>query len=147
MANTTVGLTNVNLLSKEQYEAIANPSNNELWAVELESDAEFKEKVTSWGDPDNSSVSTITTTKGSSFTCPNAGYLVLSLYCYTKTGYLAYSSSLASYISNVYCIKTHASDDGRQAVMFRVQKGEVLTCTLSVGDNIQAFFVPMKGVK
>lgn len=34
MANTTSGLKNVNLLTKETYDAIADPSSEELYAVE-----------------------------------------------------------------------------------------------------------------
>lgn len=34
MANTTASLTNVNLLSKEQYDAIESPATDQLWAVE-----------------------------------------------------------------------------------------------------------------
>ena len=32
----TLGLKNVNLLSKEQYDGVAEPTNEELWAVEVE---------------------------------------------------------------------------------------------------------------
>ena len=34
MVNTTENLTNVNLLSKEQYDSVTSPSAEELWAVE-----------------------------------------------------------------------------------------------------------------
>lgn len=34
MANTQASLTNINLLSKAQYDAIESPATDELWAVE-----------------------------------------------------------------------------------------------------------------
>ncbi len=33
---TTLGLRNVNMLTKEQYEGVAIPTTDELWAVETE---------------------------------------------------------------------------------------------------------------
>ena len=36
MANETLGLKNVNILTKEQYEGISSPATDELWAVETE---------------------------------------------------------------------------------------------------------------
>lgn len=36
MVNTTSSLKNVNLLSKAQFDAISNPAEDELWAVECE---------------------------------------------------------------------------------------------------------------
>lgn len=35
MANTTTNLTNINLLTKAQYDAIQSPATDELWAVEI----------------------------------------------------------------------------------------------------------------
>ena len=32
----TLGLKNINLLTKEQFDAIAEPTNEELWVVEVE---------------------------------------------------------------------------------------------------------------
>lgn len=96
--------------------------------------------------PDHTKAIAITTTKNGTFTVPSDGYLLLSLYAYTSIGLLCYSSSIATCMTNIYGIKTHASDDGRQATMFRVQKGEVLTCTLSAGDTKEAYYIPMKGV-
>ena len=34
MTNTITGLTNVNLLTKAQYDALENPATDELWAVQ-----------------------------------------------------------------------------------------------------------------
>lgn len=34
MANTTTNLTNINLLTKAQYDAIQSPATDELWAVQ-----------------------------------------------------------------------------------------------------------------
>jgi hypothetical protein len=48
MANTTESLTNVTLLSKEQYDGISDPSKNELWAVETPVVVENYQNGTSW---------------------------------------------------------------------------------------------------
>lgn len=54
MANTIASLKNVNLLSKTQYDAIESPATDELWAVDVESDSEFKSTIVGWGKPDYS---------------------------------------------------------------------------------------------
>ena len=36
MVNTTLGLKNINLLTKERYDRVAEPATDELWAVETE---------------------------------------------------------------------------------------------------------------
>ena len=48
MVNTTASLTNVNLLSKEQYDAIESPATDELWAVETPVVVETYKNGTSW---------------------------------------------------------------------------------------------------
>lgn len=48
MVNTTSSLKNVNLLSRAQYDAISNPAEDELWAVESPCIVETYQNGTSW---------------------------------------------------------------------------------------------------
>ncbi|MBR5354690.1 MAG: hypothetical protein IK122_01005 [Alphaproteobacteria bacterium] len=105
-----------------------------------------KENIVALSQPDNSAAVAITTTVNGTYTCPKDGYLFLSLYSNTASAYLAYQSSLATYVNNIYSIYQPATGNGRQAAMFAVQKGEVLTCSLSTGYNRSAYFIPKKGV-
>lgn len=56
MANETLGLKNVNMLTKEQYDGVAEPATDELWAVEMDSDKDFKADVIGWGMPNYNAV-------------------------------------------------------------------------------------------
>ncbi|MBR3148455.1 MAG: hypothetical protein IKF41_03905 [Alphaproteobacteria bacterium] len=105
-----------------------------------------KTNIVALSQPDNSATVAITTTVNGTYTCPKDGYLFLSLYSNTASAYLAYQSSLATYVNNIYSIYQPATGNGRQAAMFAVQKDEVLTCSLSSGYSKSAYFIPKKGV-
>ena len=42
MANTIANLTNINFLTKTQYDSIASPADSELYAVDVATDSDFK---------------------------------------------------------------------------------------------------------
>jgi hypothetical protein len=56
MVNEVLGLKNINLLTKEQYDGVAEPATDELWVVEIDSDKEFKADVIGWGMPNYNAV-------------------------------------------------------------------------------------------
>ena len=61
---TTLGLKNINLLTKEQYDDIENPARDELWAINIDD----------WGLPDYSANVSATTT----YTAPTNGWIYLT---------------------------------------------------------------------
>lgn len=63
MANTTLGLKNVNLLNKADFDAISNPAEDELWAVESNL----------LSPPDYTTAVSVT---GTSFTATYKGWLI-----------------------------------------------------------------------
>lgn len=101
MANTTVAFTNINLLKESQIPA--TPSQNELYAVELEgkpateaqlnqkldlnlsnATSNTKETIVGWGIPDYSRMTNVPFVLNSSWTATHDGIL----YCWVNNGSL-----------------------------------------------------------
>ena len=105
-----------------------------------------KETIVGWGMPDNESAVSVTTTVSETYTCPSDGYLYLAVYTNNSAnGFLGYQSSLATYRANVYICSCVKDTSAVQTSIYPVQKGEVLTCSLSSAYNKQATFIPVKG--
>lgn len=85
MANTTVACTNINLLKESQIPA--SPSQNELYAVELDGKPlgyNDKETIVGWGMPDYSRMTNVPFAVSSSWTATHDGIL----YCWVNNGSL-----------------------------------------------------------
>jgi hypothetical protein len=85
MANTTASLTNINLLSKAQYDEQSTQAKDELWAVDIDTDSSFKEKVVHLGMPDYSAGVKITS--NTNYTTPHNGFLIISIQSGAQSNY------------------------------------------------------------
>ncbi len=124
MSNTTASLTNINLLSKDQYDAIESPATDELWAVEC---------VVA-GMPDHSAGVSVT----SGGTVPFDGYIELigntnsnpSLFLDGDIAIGGFGGSNNNFCGSALCYK-----------------GQAITTNCPVGSIKSITCYPFKGVK
>ena len=115
MANTTSGLKNVNLLSKAQYSSQTDPATDELWAVDIDSDAEFKEKIVGWGMPKYNATVNI----ASGYIAPSNGLLKVRAYHNGGTAY--------GYIDGIEVYNWIDDGNSRGTSFVQISKGSVWT--------------------
>ena len=77
MTNTVKACNTVNLLDKTTYDQ-QTPSDTELWAVDEESDSDYKSMVVGWGMPSDTYEDLTLGTSGSTYTAPANGYFAVS---------------------------------------------------------------------
>lgn len=76
MTNTVTACNTVNLLDKSTYDQQTRP-DTELWAVDEESDSDYKGMVVGWGMPDyTAGISVSYSTLASGYTAPSKGVLM-----------------------------------------------------------------------
>ena len=130
MANTTNGLKNVNLLNKTQYAAQPDPATDELWAVDIDSDADKKEKIIGWGMPKYNATVNI----GSGYIAPSNGFLKVRAYNNGGTAY--------GYIDGIEVFNWIDDGNSRGTSFIKISKGSVWT--INGNFEIQQF-IPCVG--
>ena len=145
----TLGLKNVNMLTKEQYDGVAEPATDELWAVEMDSDKDFKSNVIGWGTPDYTAGVAITYPDSShKFTAPCDGIIVLFNYW---TGANNFSTDTILYINGVETPFRGQSggsyyENGNGTMSAYISKGDVIYLSRSARSARANTFYPLKGV-
>ena len=124
------GLKNVNMLSKEQFNGIANPSTDELYAV----------SGSGFGFPSNRYENLTLGASGSTYTAPANGYFYISKRASAVNQYFQFYSSTRGMLSRA------STADGLINFGYEVQKGEKVTAGYSVGGALTYFrFVYAEG--
>lgn len=104
----TLGLKNVNLLTKEQYDTIAFPAEDELYAI----------NGSGFGFPSGNFEDLALGASGTTYTAPANGWVFASVNLSTENGYLQIYKSLYSVLSRV------SKADVTAICLFPVKKGE-----------------------
>ena len=136
---TTLGLKNVNLLSKEQYDGIAEPAKDELYAVDVDSDKQYKEMSVGWATPDFTAG--IEQVEDVEYVAPCAGVLYVR----------AHDSNTKSYITingNKFLIHYVGSNMASSCTTpFMIDKGTTYMVEFgrAIADQYITFY-PSKGV-
>ena len=132
----TLGLKNVNMLSKAQYDGVAEPATDELWLVEVEGNRQYKETVISWGMPDYSA----RVEKGwKNFTVDTNGWIYCTSGCATSTNYVYVNGG------EVYRCGNNQYADYHGTVV-PVSKGDEVTVGGGTYSIANIIFMPCKGV-
>lgn len=133
MANEVLGLKNINLLTKEQYSGIAEPATDELYAVEVSGDTQFKQMVASWGMPDY----TAGIDKGNSFT--SDGYYAMYV---AQTFGSSGNKSCYVTINGVRMAYSTGGNWGAWVCPFFIKPGDVVALTTDA-SSISATCYPL----
>jgi hypothetical protein len=122
---TTLGLKNVNMLTKEQYDTIAEPVKDELYAI----------SGSGFGFPSNRFEDLELGASGTTYTAPANGYFYLQ----KKTSaasqwvWLLNKTKIYSYCEQVY-------PSGNYAIgMLQVEKGDIVEITYSAAGATDYF--------
>ena len=129
----TLGLKNINLLTKEQYDGIAEPAKDELWAVEVDSGGSV---------PDYSAgVSVICPIQDAPFVAPCDGVYV--------TNFAVNNTSVSLYIDGVQSGFSHSNAGSNRDYLSHfipLPKGATIYWSGSAATVSTSMFYPFKGV-
>ena len=123
MVNTTSGLKNINLLTKEQYDTIAEPVKDELYAV----------SGSGIGFPSSSYEDLTLGASGSTYTAPANGWFFINRGSTSGNKYVEISNGIAAVAS------TTISGIANAAVLYPVRKGDVVTVKYTANTSGPAF--------
>lgn len=120
----TLGLKNVNMLSKEQYDGVAEPSNDELWAV----------SGLGVGFPSDRYIDLTLGANGTSYTAPANGYFYFNKEASTNQyAYFDNKNIKAAIIKSI-------SVNNTSLVLFKeVRKGDVISCIYTASGTTNGF--------
>ena len=125
----TLGLKNINMLSKEQYEEIESPFSNELYAI----------SGSGFGFPSNSYIDLELGATGTRYTAPANGWFMFGK---TSTGtgqrLALFNKGLDGATKNGIALYAHASGDVLFAYM-PVIKGEVMETVYTMAGTTNYF--------
>lgn len=122
---TTLGLKNVNMLSKEQYDGVTVPANDELYAI----------SGSGFGFPSgNYDVLSLGAT-GTKYTAPANGYIYLAKASSASSQYIKLFCETRGYSTSVY--SSASGQTLRQ--MLLVEKGYVFQVDYTAAGNTIAF--------
>lgn len=112
MANTTLGLKNVNLLTKEQYDGIAEPASDELYAV----------SGSGFGFPSSNYEDLKLGASGTEYTAPANGYFYISKVTGNTNQYIEINNITKGYGTILPCYNSGVNLRDK----LQVQKGDVV---------------------
>lgn len=138
MANTVVNQTNTNLLTKEQYDALT-PSDDELYATNIDTDSEFKTKIMTFNAPDWNAGVSISTLP---YIVPTNGFIHMRYYTTNNTAGVLINGIDWSFV-------TASSASLRNAYVIPVSQGDVISpyYNYQPGSIYFVTFFPCKGVQ
>lgn len=121
----TLGLKNINMLSKEQYNGVAEPTNEELWAV----------SGLGVGFPSNRYDDLTLGASGTKYTAPANGYYFIDKTSTAASQYIQFYStnSVRSRMER----SVAASND--MELTYQVKKGEIVQIEYSLGGATNRF--------
>lgn len=108
----TLGLKNINLLSKEQYDTIAEPAIDELYAI----------SGSGFGFPSDKFIDLTLGASGSSYTAPANGWVTLQTNAQSSSKFAF--SSLGIPNSNLECTSHASSSNWSARVVLPVRRGQ-----------------------
>jgi hypothetical protein len=121
----TLGLKNVNMLSKEQYDGVAEPTNDELWAV----------SGLGVGFPGDRYIDLTLGASGTEYTAPASGYFVLDKQTSGTDQRAGFYNTIKKLSTNVYVpISNNAI-----RTFIPVKKGDVVQCNYNAGGTTNVF--------
>lgn len=121
----TLGLKNVNLLSKEQYSEIAEPSTDELWAI----------SGSGFGFPSGRFVNLELGASGTKYTAPANGWFYLAKSSNGSNQYIKLNCTTRGY--SVILFANTSNNELRQ--MLPVEKGYVVQADYTAAGSTIAF--------
>ena len=121
----TLGLKNVNMLSKEQYEGISIPATDELYAI----------SGSGFGFPSNNYEDLELGASGTTYTAPANGYFLLVKAAASTNQYITFMNSTRGYSLISYC----PASSGTLRMIFPVQKGDKVPLNYNVSGATTSF--------
>lgn len=122
---TTLGLKNVNMLSKEQYDGVAEPVQDELYAI----------SGSGFGFPSSNYEDLELGASGTTYTAPANGYFYIDKLTSSTTQYVSIRNMTKNF-GNI--ISTYASG-GTIRLLVQFEKGDVASVTYNAGGTTNAF--------
>lgn len=125
MVNTTSGLKNVNLLTKEQYDTIAEPATDELYAI----------SGSGFGFPSSNYDDLTLGASGTEYTAPANGWFYINKLTANTNQYIDINNN-----TKKYGIQEHAYVSGAGIKMITpVQKNDSVTISYSASGTTNQF--------
>ena len=120
---TTLGLKNVNMLSKEQYDTIAEPVTDELWAI----------SGSGFGFPSSNYEDLELGASGTKYTAPANGWF------YISKGISANQYFTFNNVTKKYSTITAPSSNNSVVNIFPCQKGDVIEANYTASGSTYGF--------
>ncbi len=123
MTNTTVGLTNINLLTRAQFNSIETLNANELYAVE----------ANDLCMPSDSYVDLTLAPSGSTYTAPAAGWFFFNRAA-SSNQYVVFENQNTGIGLNITSVNSSSV-----RCLFPVRKGDVVLCSYTASGTLNFF--------